>query len=116
MSSGSSGTSNSAVHGSLGVARVWSARGDWYIELESLSETLTCKILLIEGKEPMEQNTKRPRVVGSTEEGVEAIAQKLVIGADFMGMKAAFSELETAEQEYIVEAEMSDKTAVAPEI
>ena len=39
---------------------------DWYIESESLSETLTCKILLIEDKEPMEQNTKRPRVVGST--------------------------------------------------
>ena len=136
MSSGPSGASNShtsdshdnspAVPRSLGlmnVARVWSARGpgglkdiDWYIELESLSETLTCKVLLIEDKEPLEQDNKRPRVVGSTEEGVEAIAQKLVIGADFMGMKAAFSELETAEQEYIDEAEIADQTAVAPEI
>ena len=103
----------------MNVARVWSARGpgglkdiDWYIELESLSETLTCKVLLIEDKEPLEQDSKRPRV--------EAIAQELVVhglsGADFMGMKAAFSELETAEQECIVEAEMADKTAVAPEI
>ena len=120
MSSGSSGTSNSAVHGSLGVARVWSARGDWYIELESLSETLTCKVLLIEDKEPLEQDNKRPRVVGGTEEGMEPIAQELVvhglIGAEFMGMKAAFSELKTAEQEYIDEAEIADKTAVAPEI
>ena len=127
MSSGSSGASNSAVPGSLGVARVWSARGpgglkdiDWYIELESLSETLTCKVLLIEDKEPLEQDNKRPRVVGGTEEGMEPIAQELVvhglIGADFLGMKEAFSELETAEQEYIVEAEMADKTAVAPEI
>ena len=51
---------------------------------------------------------------------MQSIAQELVvhgfIGADFMGMKAAFSELETAEQEYIGEAEMADKTAVAPEI
>ena len=114
MSSGPSGASNSAVPSSLGlmnVARVWSARGpgglkdiDWYIELESLSETLTCKILLIEDKEPMEQNTKRPRVVGSTGEGVEAIVQKLVY------------ELETAEQEYIDEAELADQREVAPEI
>ena len=111
MSSGSSGASNSAVPGSLGVARVWSARGpgglkdiDWYIELESLSETLTCKILLIEDKEPMEQNTKRPRVIGSTGEGVEAIVQKLVY------------ELDTAEQECIDEAELADQSEVAPEI
>ena len=93
---------------------------DWYIELESLSETLTCKVLLIEDKEPLEQDNKRPRVVGGTEEGMEPIAQELVvhgrIGADFLGMKAAFSELETAEQEYIDEAEIADKTAVAPEI
>ena len=104
MSSGSSGASNTAVLGSLGVARVWSARGDWYIELESLSETLTCKILLIEDKEPMEQNTKRPRVIGSTGEGVEAIVQKLVY------------ELDTAEQECIDEAELADQSEVAPEI
>ena len=57
MSSGSSGTSNSAVHGSLGVARVWSAGGNWYIELESRSEILTCKILLIEGKQLMEMRS-----------------------------------------------------------
>ena len=87
MSSGSSGTSNSAVNGSLGVARVWSAGGNWYIELESRSEILTCKILLIEGKQLMEQNTKSPRVIGSTGEGVEAIVQKLVY------------ELDTAERE-----------------
>ena len=132
MSSGPSGasishTSNShdnspAVPRSLGlmnVARVWSARGpgglkdiDWYIELESLSETLTCKVLLIEDKEPLEQDSKRPRV--------EVLAQEPVVhglsGADFMGMKAAFSELETAEQEYIDENEIVDQTAVAPEI
>ena len=70
MSSGPSGASNShtsdshdnspAVPRSLGlmnVARVWSARGpgglkdiDWYIELESLSETLTCKVFLFENR------------------------------------------------------------------
>ena len=66
MSSGPSGASNShdnhpAVPESLGlmnVARIWSARGpgglkdtDWYIELESLSETLTCKVPLIKDLE-----------------------------------------------------------------
>ena len=140
MSSGPSGASNShdsnshdnhpAVPESLGlmnVARGWSARGpgglkdtDWYIELESLSETLTCKVLLIKDLEPLEQGKKRPREVGGTEEGMVPIAEELVvhnlIGADFLGMKEAFSELETAEQECIVEAEMADKTAVAPEI
>ena len=71
MSSGPSGASNShnsnshdnytAGPNSLGlvnVARVWTARGpgglkdtDWYIELESLSETLTCKVPLIKDLE-----------------------------------------------------------------
>ena len=103
MSSGPSGTSNShtsnshdnytAGSNSLGlmnVARVWTARGlgglkdtDWYIELESLSETLTCKVLLIKDFEHVEQGKKRPREVGGTEEGgaesMVPIAEELVV-------------------------------------
>ena len=132
MSSGPSGASNShdnhpAVPESLGfmkVARVWSARGpgglkdtDWYMELESLSETLTCKVLLIKDFEHVEQGRKRPREVGGTEEGgaesMVPIAEELVvhslIGADFLGMKEAFSVLEAAEQECIVEAEVAEQ-------
>ena len=44
--------------GYMRVARIWSTCGpggmkdkDWYVELESLSETVTCKVLLIKDLE-----------------------------------------------------------------
>ena len=110
--------------GYLKVARIWSACGpggmkdtDWYVELESLSETVTCKVLLIEDFEHVKQGKKRPReVVGTEEGGAESmvpIEEELVvpslIGANFLGMKEELSMLEAAEQECIVEAEVAEQ-------
>ena len=46
---------------------------DWYVELESLSQRVTCKVLLIKDLEHVRQGKKRPReVVGTEEDGAES--------------------------------------------
>ena len=115
--------------GYLKVARIWSACGpggmkdtDWYVELESLSETVTCKVLLIKDLEHVKQGKKRPReVVGTEEGGAESmvpIAEELVLpsllGAqeqmeNLLERKEELSMSAAAEQAGIVEAEVAEQ-------